>query len=153
MSEEKTPLPPENKVAATVWFGARLVKQLPNILSALALLVAAFAGIRGATKDEVKDSAKVEAKEAADTSLEAVKKSVDPLQELSRTMGERVTKLEASVLRLERIQRNANMSAARRRRAEAEAAAIAAAVKAAAPPAPKLTPVPATLEKAQEATK
>jgi hypothetical protein len=150
MSEEETPLPPPNTKAAQLHWALRAcAKYLPPILLAVASAFGAFV----AAKNGTKDTAKEEAKGAADTSLEAVKKSVDPLQDLSRTMGERLTKLEASVLKLERLQRNANMSAARRRKAELEAAAIAAAVKAATPPPPKLTPVPATLEKAQEAAK
>ncbi len=146
MADEITPLPapaPGTTRAARIQWWLRLcARYLPPIL----LSVAAFVGA-GQVGDR---TAKEASKDAVDTSLQATKKPVDELQALSKTYGERLAAIEAEILGLKRYVRNARMSEAKKRQAEREAAAIAQAVKAAAPPAPKLTPVPATLDQAQK---
>jgi len=143
MSDETTPVPASGTKAAQLhWTLRALAKYLPPILLAAAAFVGAIQVGGGTAKEASKD--------AVDTSLQATKKPVDELQTLSRTMGERITRLEADLAALRRLVRNARMSETRKARAEAEALAAAAAVKAAAPVAPKLTPVPDSLDKAQQ---
>jgi hypothetical protein len=146
MADEVTPLPSSGTKAAQVGWALRLAaKYLPPVL----LSLAAFIGAGQVGNRTAKEASK----EAVDTSLQATKKPVDELQLLSKTMGDRLTKIEADILVLQRYVRNVQMSNSKKRAAERDAALIAAALKAQAPPAPKLTPVPATLEQAQQAGK
>jgi hypothetical protein len=149
---ETTPIPPTGKVVQTLWFGRLVVKNLSSIFAALALLVTAWAGFRGTSKQEVKE----EAKDAAEVARAVVKKPVDELQKERDLVRKRLTDLEAEMVKLKATARNAHLSAAKKRRAEEIAAAVAAEMKREAPAPPKLTPVPDSLDKAvkaQEAAK
>jgi len=140
--EEKTPVPPEGSKSATfAWTLRTLAKYLLPILLAVATFISAV---------KVGDQTSKEAsKDAVDTSLQATKKPVDELQAERDAVRSRLAVLEAEVLRLGALMRNAHMSVAKRRKAEAEAAAVAAEKIARTPPAPELTPVPDSLDKAQ----